>query len=343
MSDPQQALWSSLDSALEAGDAPAAKSALDALLKADPEDPEALHELALWHTREGALEEALALWDRLAQMDPDDALPLLGRVQTVLALGEDDAALLEGALDTLDAASALAQPEPELLLEARMLQGDVLDALGDAQGALEAYEAALVLAPGDVEARCAKGAALFELCRWDDARALLTELLAAEPGAAQAHHVLGLLDERRGDAAQAQTHFDAAQRLAPELYPPPTTLSEAEFDGALAQAWARLPPYAREALSNATVAVEPVPSDEALREGLSPTILGVFQGTPLDERSPSSAADHQTARIVLFQKNLERFAQSREALLEEIEVTLMHEVGHLLGFDEDELKARGLD
>ena len=54
-------------------------------------------------------------------------------------------------------------------------------------------------------------------------------------------------------------------------------------------------------------------------------------------------ADHQTARITLFQHNLERFATTRDELIEEIRVTVLHEVGHLLGLDEDELYERGLD
>jgi predicted Zn-dependent protease with MMP-like domain len=69
----------------------------------------------------------------------------------------------------------------------------------------------------------------------------------------------------------------------------------------------------------------------------------VFQGTPLDERLDTHADHHHTARIVLFQKNLERFARTREELLEEISITVLHEVGHLLGLDEEELTDRGLD
>jgi predicted Zn-dependent protease with MMP-like domain len=53
--------------------------------------------------------------------------------------------------------------------------------------------------------------------------------------------------------------------------------------------------------------------------------------------------DHLTAEIVLFQKNLERFARTREELVEQIGVTVAHEVGHLLGLDEDDLFERGLD
>ena len=54
-------------------------------------------------------------------------------------------------------------------------------------------------------------------------------------------------------------------------------------------------------------------------------------------------ASPQTAHITLYQNNLERFARTRQELLDEIRITVLHEVGHLLGLDEDELYERGLD
>ncbi len=51
---------------------------------------------------------------------------------------------------------------------------------------------------------------------------------------------------------------------------------------------------------------------------------------------------HFPSSIVLYQKNLERACDSKEQLVEEIRVTLLHEVGHFLGLDEEELEARGL-
>ena len=47
--------------------------------------------------------------------------------------------------------------------------------------------------------------------------------------------------------------------------------------------------------------------------------------------------------IFLYQKNLERSCRTRAELIEQIEVTVLHEVGHLVGLDEDDLEARGLD
>jgi predicted Zn-dependent protease with MMP-like domain len=120
-------------------------------------------------------------------------------------------------------------------------------------------------------------------------------------------------------------------------------MTVAEFDAAVADAIAALPEHARPHLDNAVISVEPIPSDEEIREGLSPTILGVFQGTPIDERMATQSGHHETVRITLFQNNLERFARTREELLEEIRITVLHEVGHLMGLDEDELYERGLD
>ena len=53
--------------------------------------------------------------------------------------------------------------------------------------------------------------------------------------------------------------------------------------------------------------------------------------------------DHVPPQIVLFQRNLERFAQTHEELVEQIGITLLHEVGHLIGLDERELWERGLE
>jgi predicted Zn-dependent protease with MMP-like domain len=52
---------------------------------------------------------------------------------------------------------------------------------------------------------------------------------------------------------------------------------------------------------------------------------------------------HFPSSIALFQRNLERMARDQDELVEEIRVTLLHEVGHFLGLDEDGLRDLGLD
>ena len=73
-----------------------------------------------------------------------------------------------------------------------------------------------------------------------------------------------------------------------------------------------------------------------------PELLGLFVGAPNTEASADENAE-LPPRIFLFQRNLERAAKDRAALREEIRVTLYHEIGHLLGFDEEGVAEMGLE
>ncbi len=159
-------------------------------------------------------------------------------------------------------------------------------------------------------------------------------------------HAQGLLAERRGDAAEAERRFSRARSLAPGEFPRPVSLSAREFEATVEAALAALPDQVRRYLSNVAITVEDLPSEDDLLAAdppLSPGLLGLFRGAPYGQKASMDPWSHLPSGIVLFQKNLERFARSREELAEEIRITLVHEVGHFLGLDEDELYARGLD
>ena len=71
---------------------------------------------------------------------------------------------------------------------------------------------------------------------------------------------------------------------------------------------------------------------------LAPTILGLFRGAPLGE-----APTNEPRAIVVYRKNLTRAVASKEELQTQIRTTLLHELGHLRGEDDDALRARGLE
>jgi predicted Zn-dependent protease with MMP-like domain len=71
---------------------------------------------------------------------------------------------------------------------------------------------------------------------------------------------------------------------------------------------------------------------------LAPTILGLFRGAPIGE-----APESEARAIVIYRKNLERAVASRDELVQQIRTTLLHELGHLRGEDDDALRARGLE
>ena len=47
-------------------------------------------------------------------------------------------------------------------------------------------------------------------------------------------------------------------------------------------------------------------------------------------------------RVILFKRNLERMCRNEGELIEQIQITVKHEIGHYLGMDEDEVERLGL-
>jgi predicted Zn-dependent protease with MMP-like domain len=274
----------------------------------------------------------------------------------------DDAAEAERLAD--EAAQALDEEDPEAALaaaargeklarrageealaaELQLLQASALNQLGRSAEALSRTDALLAAEPDAVDAMLERGFALWELCRLDEARAQLLEALHRDPDLAWASHTLGLVAERRGEAQEAERRFARARALSPDEFPAPPRLPHEEFDRAVEAALEELPEPVRRWLANVAIAVEDLPRDEDLAGDppLSPAILGVFRGAPLGEKASMDPWSHFPSSIVLYQRNLERFAHDRDELVDEIGVTLVHEVGHFLGLDEDELWERGL-
>jgi predicted Zn-dependent protease with MMP-like domain len=99
-----------------------------------------------------------------------------------------------------------------------------------------------------------------------------------------------------------------------------------------------LPAEIREAAKDVPVRFEDSPSPELLSEGFEADILGLFSGAPHGTMEPDPP------QIYLYMANLWDFAQEEEsAFREEVRLTYLHELGHYLGWDEDQLAARGLD
>ncbi len=330
------------EAALEAEDWDSAVELCQRALEESPDDPRAVTLLVNAYTAMDLLEDAEDVVRTFLKSHPTHAEARLLAAHLLIRFAEDDHDRIEEGLELLE---GLERDKDEAVrFNALLLSGLGLSNLGELEAALQAFTKAVELDPEDAEARLEHGIALFECARFDEANSALTELTQDEPDDASAWHHLGLIAERRGEADAARRFFEKARRLDPEGYPPGVHLSEAEFDAAVAHAITELPEQAREGLENATIRVEPLPNDEDLDGGrLSPAMVGIFHGTPVTERSPMSDVDHRTAVIKLFQNNLERFAQTREELIEQIGVTLLHEVGHLMGLDEDALYDRGLD
>jgi len=121
-------------------------------------------------------------------------------------------------------------------------------------------------------------------------------------------------------------------------------LNHSEIRKAVARIIDKLPKEFREQLRNVEIVVEIRPSKDLLRaEGLDPredTLYGIYQGVPLPDRSaldPPLLPD----KITIFAEPLLEDFPDPEELREEIRLTVLHEIAHYFGMEEDEIEDLG--
>lgn len=295
----------------------------------------------------GRVDDARTAFARALAVDPDDPSTLLGAAELyVRRLGSSRDALETGLEYALRGARA-AELRRDRAVAARLalVAGMAENDLGRSHLALAHLDRAAGQRTADPDAAYERGVALFELCRFEEAQRAFERALALAPEDPWALHQLGLLAERRGDTRRAGELNARARALAPEEFRPDLPVDGEAFRAEVESAIAGLPEADRRALREVPVEIADLPDVTDLLEAsppLSPSILGLFRGPPEDE--PCTAADGTPCRsIVVYRKNLVRFASDRRELTEQVRVTLLHELGHLRGESEDELRDRGLE
>ena len=105
-----------------------------------------------------------------------------------------------------------------------------------------------------------------------------------------------------------------------------------------------IPEEFRRYLANVAVCIEDWPSDAQLESlGLDPeldTLFGLYEGTALPDR----AHDHGNTlpdRITIFREPLLDEFTTERAIRREIEVTVVHEIAHFFGLDDEQVRRLG--
>lgn len=324
-----------------------------------PSSADAHSERAAALTALNRLDEARVAYARALAVNPDHADALLGAADLYLTRLPSSRDYNELGLAYAVRGHAGAKRQKDRVLQGQfaLVQATALNNLGRARESIRMADEALaihaVTPKGEVSAVDAPGArferasALWELCRFGEARAEFQELLDYADREAAAHYYLSLIAEREGDASKAQREFAQAHRLVPDDYPELLAISPAEFRALLANVAQDIPEDMRRDLGGVDLAAQDLPDIEDLIANdppLSPSIIGLFRGPPLGEPCPA-AQDYPGAcrAIIVYRKNLLRSVRSREELEAQVRVTLIHEIGHLRGENDNELAARGLE
>lgn len=274
---------------------------------------------------------------------PDDDV-LSGRdpvVQRIEALLDEDK--LEEAREAIE--DALAKGEGNAL-DLTFLLGDTYLGLARPADAEAQFRAVLAKDPDCPSSRCWLATSLFLQWRFDEAEAAVAAARELPGAIVDADVLHGQLLERRGRFDEAEPFFLRASAAAPDKYSPPVRMSRSEFDREVRKAARKLPRQFRQSLDRVPVVVQDVP-DKSLAEGddrdeVAPDILGLFDGIPLPETSTFDMPPTRPNTIYLFQRNLERVAKDRDDLIEQIRITLYHELAHYLGFEEEDMDDMGL-
>jgi predicted Zn-dependent protease with MMP-like domain len=117
-------------------------------------------------------------------------------------------------------------------------------------------------------------------------------------------------------------------------------MTRTAFERVVSEALASIPAEFRRAMANLAIVVEDEPPAPLLDEmEIEPpdTLFGLYQGTPLTERS-WGYGNTLPDRILIFQGPHEREASDEDDLVGSIGETLIHEIGHYFGMSEEEIE-----
>jgi predicted Zn-dependent protease with MMP-like domain len=114
-------------------------------------------------------------------------------------------------------------------------------------------------------------------------------------------------------------------------------MTRKEFEAVVERALRRLPRVFKEKLENIVVVVEDWADEETLEEmGIEPpdTLYGLYQGVDLTQRD-STYGNVLPDTVTIYQGPIEEDCETEEEMAEVIRDTVVHEIGHYFGLDDE--------
>ncbi len=121
---------------------------------------------------------------------------------------------------------------------------------------------------------------------------------------------------------------------------PLLSVTEPEFQELVQQALDSLPDEYARLISNVAVVVEDEPSPDLLADlemEEDEDLLGLYQGLSIDKESFFQAGGQLPAKISIYRGPILRICHTKKEVVQEVRDTLVHEIGHHFGLDDDEM------
>ena len=186
-----------------------------------------------------------------------------------------------------------------------------------------------------------------------DPQGALSQTLALEPSdpieASDREFFIGLCHDHLRDPESADEHFTISTELDPVGNPPIPEITPDKAHDLIARVLGELPENIRKELEEVPIILEDLPELSMIQESagqISPDTLGLYCGNGIGERHMGNIASQEgmptMASIRIYRRNLERMSRDEEDLVKQVKITLLHEIGHHLGLDEDDVSRLGL-
>ncbi|MDD5309747.1 MAG: metallopeptidase family protein [Deltaproteobacteria bacterium] len=173
-----------------------------------------------------------------------------------------------------------------------------------------------------------------------EAAAHLEKALAGGGDSPDLHYDLGLAFELLGrEKDKMRAFLEVLARDPGYDRDLPAWLDEDRLVAVAEAALEELPEGMLSRLGPVPILVEDRPERQLVEQGFDPRALGLFDGPPWSCQGLTGPALN---RIVLYRVNIGAASRSEEEAAEEVRITLLHELAHFFGIEEDGMEALGL-
>jgi tetratricopeptide (TPR) repeat protein len=299
---------------VQRGDSRGAELSARRALEIDSQSPEAYNLLGYVAALQGDFEDAIEHYRQAIALDDTYLEAMLNAAEVYIhPLGEFDEAI-----EMCDQSLDLAETDDEVV-DALLLKFDALLGKGELDEARRLCERFPSGPFENANHTFLVGRALYEVGDLERAAPLIEETVRENPGNPEAHYYLGLARDERGDVRGATQAFLRARELDLELPAPTWTLTRETFEltakRALAEVDEKLRPFVRED----ELYVSDLPGVEVVVDGVDPRALVLLDGVSAGNGAP-------TARVFVYQRNVERLAGNLELVQAEIKAALDREL-----------------
>lgn len=305
------------------GDAPGANACAKRALELDPQSPEVHNLLGYTAALTGESDEALEHYRQAIALDETYLEAMLNAAEVLMhPLGEWDEAI-ELCDDALDYAET-----KEEIADCLLLRVDALLGKGDVEEAKKCMSR-LPEPPFETSSYVFLiGRAFYELGESEKALPYIEEAVRTDPEHADAHYYLGLLRDDSGDVRSAVEAFLRSRALDLGRAPPAWAPSPDAFAQLVRRVIQGLDALLARFVRDADVYIVDVPGAELVVDGVDPRAMVIVDARPPEELDNDDAGrpSSPSARLFIYQRNVERAAGSATSLEPELATALEREI-----------------